>query len=343
MTAVTSALGSADGGSSNAAAKRFIRRNGWVLTLWALLGAMFVFTKIIQPDYGMAAATILVLAALPYAFATAGQSMAIIAGGIDLSMAAMMTLLSVSAAALMEGQGEEFGIVAVALVLLLGLGVGAVNGLSVVITRVPDIVVTLAFFFIWEGAALMILDSPGGAASTWLKDLIIGSVGADFIPTEISKFLPKALILLVVALGVVWIPLRRSKLGLSMYAIGSDKLAAHRSGVAVSRTKVASYAFAGLFAAMGGLVLTMNTGIGTPVQGPYLMASVAAAVLGGVALTGGRGGLVGPIVAVFILRLARQDLTLMSVDPNVAQVVEGLIMVAVVLVGATVALRGRRS
>jgi ribose transport system permease protein len=73
------------------------------------------------------------------------------------------------------------------------------------------------------------------------------------------------------------------------------------------------------------------------------MASVAAAVLGGVSLAGGKGGLVGPIVAVFILRLARQDLTLMSVDPNVAQVVEGLIMVVVVLVGAVVAIRGRRS
>ena len=73
------------------------------------------------------------------------------------------------------------------------------------------------------------------------------------------------------------------------------------------------------------------------------MASVAAVVLGGVVLGGGRGGLLGPIIAVFILRLARQDLTLMSVDPNVAQVIEGLIMVVVVLVGATVALRGRRS
>ena len=339
MTAATSSLGS--GGS--ATLMRLLRRNGWVLTLWVLLAGMLVFTKIIQPNYGMAAFSVLVIAALPYAFATAGQSMAIIAGGIDLSMAAMMTLLSVTAAALMDGQGEAFGIVAVAAVLVMGLAVGAINGLSVVLTRVPDIVVTLAFFFIWEGAALIVLDAPGGAASTWLKDLLRGTVGADFIPTDISQFLPKALFILVIAIGVVWVPLRRSRLGLSMYAIGSDKRAAHRSGVAVNRTKVASYAFAGLFAAMGGLVITMNTGIGTPVQGPYLMSSVAAAVLGGVALTGGRGGLVGPIIAVFILRLARQDLTLLSVDPNVAQVIEGLIMVVVVLVGATVALRGRRS
>ena len=343
MTTAAPATHSMGGGSTTAGVRRFIRRNGWVLALFVLLGAQLVFTKMIQPNYGTAAFGILVLATLPYAFATAGQSIAIIAGGIDLSMAAMMTLLSVSAAALMHNQGEEFGILAVALILLMGVGVGAINGLSVVFTRVPDIVVTLSFFFIWEGAALMVMDAPGGGAATWLKELIIGTVGGAFIPADISAYLPKALILLIVAIGVVWIPLKRSRLGLSLYAIGSDKLAAHRSGVAVDRTKIASYALAGLFAAMGGLILTMSTGIGTPMQGPYLMASVAAAVLGGVSLAGGKGGLVGPIVAVFILRLARQDLTLMSVDPNVAQVVEGLIMVVVVLVGAAVALRGRRS
>ena len=163
------------------------------------------------------------------------------------------------------------------------------------------------------------------------------------MPAEVSAWLPKALLLLVVCLGVVWIPLRRSRLGLSIYAIGSDRLAAFRSGVPVDRTKVAPTRSRGLFAAMGGLVLTMSTGIGTPIQGPYLLASVAAVVLGGVSLAGGRGGLVGPIVAVFILRLARQDLTFLSVDPNVTQVVEGLIMVGVVLVGAVVALRSRRA
>ena len=163
------------------------------------------------------------------------------------------------------------------------------------------------------------------------------------MPAEVGAWLPKALLLLVVSLGVVWIPLKRSRLGLWMYAVGSDRLAAFRSGVPVDRTRVAAYALCGLFAAMGGLILTMNTGVGTPIQGPYLMASVAAVVLGGVSLAGGRGGLVGPIVAVFILRLARQDLTLLSIDPNVAQVVEGLIMVSVVLVGAVVALRSRRS
>src|SRR5690606_9274222 len=141
----------------------------------------------------------------------------------------------------------------------------------------------------------------------------------------------------------VWIPLRRSALGLSIYAIGSSELAAFRSGVSVARTRIAAYAIAGLFAAMGGLSLTMATGIGAPIPGPYLLASVAAVVLGGVVLGGGKGGLVGPIVAVFVLRLVRTDLTLLAIDPNVTSIVEGTIMVAVVMFGAFIALLSRSS
>jgi ribose transport system permease protein len=131
-------------------------------------------------------------------------------------------------------------------------------------------------------------------------------------------------------------------LGLSIYAIGSNPLAAYRSGVPIGRTRVIAYALAGLFSAMGGLSLTMSTGIGEPIPGPYLLAAVAAVVLGGVALGGGRGGLLGPIIAVLILRVVRLDLTLLNVDPNVTTIVEGLIMVVVVMIGGVLAVKGRR-
>jgi ribose transport system permease protein len=117
-------------------------------------------------------------------------------------------------------------------------------------------------------------------------------------------------ILLLVVVSVIWFPLVRSKLGLSMYAIGSNRLAAFRSGVPVGRTKFLAYAITGLFAALGGLSLTASTGIGTPVPGPYTLLSVAAVVLGGVSLAGGRGGVLGPIIAVIVLALVRTDLVL---------------------------------
>ena len=320
---------------------RIVRRNSWVLGLFVLFGLLFVFTRLIQPDYGASGLGSLARAALPFAFAAAAQTIVVIAGGVDLSIASMMALTSVTAAVLMDGASEEFAILVVPFVLAIGLLIGAINGALIVVTRVPDIVVTLAMLFVWEGAALLVLNAPGGAAAEWLKSLIVGTFNVPGVPAAITAWIPKALIVLVACIGIVWIPLSRSRLGLSIYAIGSNNLAAFRSGVSVARNKIIAYALAGLFAAMGGLVLTMSTGIGAPIPGPYLLASVAAVVLGGVTLGGGRGGIVGPIVAVFILRLVRSDLTFLSVDPNVTTIVEGTIMVVVVMLGALVAMRGR--
>jgi ribose transport system permease protein len=195
--------------------------------------------------------------------------------------------------------------------------------------------------FVLQGAALLVLEAPGGAAAEWLKASVIGTVPVPGLPDWADAWVPKALVLLVVCLCTVWIPLRRSRLGLSIYAIGSNELAAFRSGVPVARTRIIAYALSGLFAALGGLSLTVSTGIGAPIPGPYLLASVAAVVLGGVALGGGKGGLLGPIIAVFVLRLVRTDLTLLAIDPNVTAIVEGLIMVAVVMFGAFITMRSR--
>jgi ribose transport system permease protein len=111
----------------------------------------------------------------------------------------------------------------------------------------------------------------------------------------------------------------------------------------VGRTKVISYALMGLFAALGGLTLTASTGIGNPVPGNYTLDSVAAAVLGGVSLAGGRGGIVGPILAVVVLYLIRTDLTFLGVNPNLSTVIQGAITIGVVIFGTFVAMRKRRA
>jgi len=314
---------------------RALSKNRWTMGLVAVLALLFVLTRIIQPDFGASGVESLARASLPFAFATAAMAVVVIAGGIDLSVASMMAVASVTAARLMDGASDAMVIPIVILVLIIGLVMGAINGALIVITRVPDIVVTLAMLFVWEGVALLILNAPGGAAADWLEALVVGGTGILGIP--------KALVVLTICLLVVWIPLKRSRLGLSIYAIGSDENAAFRSGVAVGRTRIVAYAICGLFAAMGGLSLTLSTGIGEPIPGPYLLASVAAVVLGGVVLGGGKGGLIGPIVAVLILRLVRMMLTLMSVDPNVTTIVEGTIMVAVVMLGGILAVRRARS
>jgi ribose transport system permease protein len=321
---------------------RLLQKNGWTLGLALLFAALLVFTKVIQPGFGLSGLDSLARAALPFAFATAAMTVVVLAGGIDLSVASMMAVASVTGARLMEGATEAESVWIVGFVLLVGLAMGALNGALIVLTKVPDIVVTLSMLFVWEGVALLILQGPEGACAVWLTELIKGGLTLPLIPATLTVWFPKAAVLVIVVVALVWVPVRRSKLGLSIYAIGSDPLAAFRSGISLGRTRIAAYAIAGLFAAFGGLALTMSTGIGEPIPGPYLMASVAAVVLGGVALTGGKGGLVGPILAVFILRLVRLDLTLMSVDPNVTTIVEGTIMVVVVMFGGILAVRGRK-
>ncbi len=323
--------------------KRLFALSGWTLGLAALLLVLLISTKLLQPDFGVSGLDSLARAALPFALATAGMAIVVIAGGIDLSIAAMMAVAGVTAATMMAGASDSAAALVVLLVLALGLVMGATNGALIVITRVPDIVVTLAMLFVWQGVALLILNAPGGAAAPWLRALIAGGVTLPVIPPQLTGWIPKAAIFLLVCVVVVWVPVRRSKLGVMLYAIGSDGLSAFRSGVPVGPVRIAAYALAGLFAALGGLTLTMSTGIGEPIPGPYLLASVAAVVLGGVVLGGGRGGLLGPILAVFVLRLVRMDLTLMSVDPNVTAIIEGTIMVVVVMLGAVLMMKERKA
>jgi ribose transport system permease protein len=310
---------------------RWGRRHTWTVGLVVLLGVLLILTRLIQSNYGSAQIQGLAISVLPIALAAAAQAIVVISGGIDLSVGSMMALTSVTSAVLMKGQGEEYGVAVVLVILAMGVGLGLINGGLIVITRVPDIVVTLAMAFVWAGASLLVLSTPGGGAAEWLKGLISGSV--------VTEWLPRALVVLVIVLGAVWIPLRRSTLGLSLYATGSDRLAAFRSGVSVGRTKILAYALTGLFSALGGLALTASTGIGSPVPGSYTLQSVAAIVLGGVSLAGGRGGLVGPIIACFVLALVRTDLTFLGVNPNLSTAVQGAILIGVVMLGSLVAMR----
>jgi ribose transport system permease protein len=306
-----------------------VQRNLWAVGLAVLLLVLLGLTRLIQPGFGASGLESLARAALPYAFATAAMVVVVLVGGIDLSVGAMMAVASVTAALLMTQIGW---VPAVAITLAVGVLMGAVNGALIVLTRVPDIVVTLAMLFVWEGAALLIMNAPGGTADRALTGLVQGWTGP----------VPTALLVMALCIALVWLPLARSRLGLAIYATGSDQEAAFRSGVAVGLARIAAYAICGLFCGMGGIALVMLTGIGEPVPGPYLLASVAAVVLGGVVLGGGRGGMLGPIIAVFVLRIIRTMLTLMGVDPNVTTIVEGSIMVAVVMLGGFLMLREAR-
>jgi ribose transport system permease protein len=316
--------------------RTFARNNAWTLGLLAFLAVLLVFTKYVNQNYSLTSLANSATSVLPLALAAVAQAVAVIAGGIDLSVSSQMALTSCVAATLMASNpGDATAVAIVLLVLLLGLLLGAINGALVVLTRVPDIIVTLATYFVWAGFALLVRPAPGGSAAVWLKDLVVGSLGI--------AVLPKAAIVLVIIVGVIWIPLSRSRFGLSLYALGSNRLAAFRSGVPINRTKVLSYMITGLMAAFAGLSLTASTGIGSPVPEPtYVLISIGAVVLGGVSLAGGIGGVFGPIVAVIVLQLIRDDMTFMRVDSNYGLVAQGFILIGVLMVGSFLQMRRSR-
>ena len=334
---MTAAAQPATAGSPDAmdAVRRAARRNTWMLGLLGFLVVLLVFTKLIQPNYGPTGIQGLAVSAAALVLAAVAQAIVVISGGIDLSIGAMIAFTNVVAAQAMLKADDQTGVAIAIGVLLLGLLIGAINGALIVTTRVADIIVTLAMSFVWAGCALLVLSVPGGQADTWLTQLASGSI--------LSEWLPKPALLVLLIIAIIWIPLRRSRLGLSLYAIGSDRLAAFRSGVSVGRTKIISYALAGLFSALAGLAVTANTGIGTPLPGGYTLTSVAAVVLGGVSLAGGRGGVFGPIIAVIILSLIRTDMTFLNLNSNLATVTQGVILIVVVMFGSLAALRRRRA
>lgn len=312
-----------------------VRRHPALFGMPALLVVFLAATVAIHPDFNSFDSQSLAMAALPLAFAAAAQAVVVISGGIDLSIGSVMAVANVLAASTMEDAsfGQALGLAAA--IIVAGALIGLANGLLVVVSRVPDVIVTLTTGFIWGGVALLVLERPGGGAPDEFLNIGTG--------TLITPWLSNSLLLLVASVAIIWIPIRRSKLSLMIYAVGSDRVAAFRSGVDIGRSRVVAYVLGGLFSAIGGLGLTMTTGIGSPRAGVlYTLSGLAAVVIGGVSLVGGRGGIVGPVIAAFVLTLIPSDLIFLNIDPNFGQVIQGTLIVLVVMVGGFVALSRAR-
>jgi ribose transport system permease protein len=312
-------------GAGAVAAARALGPIARVLGMPALLAAAIALTWIVHPDFGPFEIQTLALGALPLAVAAAAQAIVVISGGIDLSIGSLIAVSNVLSASLMQYASFRGSLAISLFVLVAGAAQGLLNGLVVAITRIPDVVATLTTGFIWGGVALIILEHPGGGAPA---DYLNIAGGVDFGP-----WLPNALVLMIVAIAAIWLPIRLSRIGLLIYAAGSDPIAAFRSGVNVRVARTIAYVVSGLACALGGMALTMTTGIGAPLSGAYYtLSSVAAVVIGGVSLAGGKGDMIGPVIAALLLTLAPMDLVFLGIDPNYGQVIQGTLIVVVVMV-----------
>jgi ribose transport system permease protein len=268
------------------------------------------------------------------AFVAMAQTLVVLTAGIDLSVGMVFILTNCVASYIVIGDGWEttLGIVGV---LVAGVACGALNGGLVIYGRLQPIVATIATSAIYFGIALLIRPIPGGDTN---EDL------ADFLTGQTYDVIPTSLILLLAVVIVVWIPFRRSVWGRAAYAAGSSEQAAFMSGMPIRRGKFLAYMLGGLFAAMGGLFLTFSTYSGEAAYqsgGSYTLWSIAAVVLGGVSLFGGRGSAIGAIFGAFAARTTGDMLFVFDVDPLWQPLLQGVVLMIAISIGAIGLLRVR--
>jgi len=314
---------------------RFRQQNGWVVGVALLLLAMIVVRYLQVENFGGFELRALTAGTLMLALLAMAQGVVVLSGGINLAVGALMVLANCFSAWLMEDASFATSIlVAVGTVIGTAL-VSGVMGWIVTVSGMPDIVVTLALHFAFVGLALLILGGPGGGVNPEFARMIVGGYSNPW----------PALLWLTGVFCLIWLPFKRSRAGIATYAIGSDRQAAFLTGIVVKRTRVQAYLLSGVFAGLAGLVTTALLGSGSPQESialGALLGSVAAVVLGGVALAGGRGQLLGPVLAAFVLTLIPAILLSLGINPNVAVLLEGLIIIGVVMLGGLLELRRRK-
>jgi ribose transport system permease protein len=260
---------------------------------------------------------------MPLAMAAIGQTIVVLTRGLDLSVGGIIDLTNALAAVHMQASAPSM-ILWTLLVLLVGAGLGLLNGLLVGVGRLQPIVVTLATLSIFQGLAIRVLPQPGGA------------IPPAYTAVLVNMNAPWALFYLALSAGL-WLAFRRSALGVAIFAVGNDEAAARANGIDVVRGKVIAYTLSGVFAAAGGLFLAATATAGDATSGNgFTLSSIVAVVLGGVNLFGGRGSAIGAIAGAFVTTMIVNILFFSRIDPLYQSFYEGLFLIIAVVVGGGV-------
>jgi ribose transport system permease protein len=250
----------------------------------------------------------------------AGQTLVILMGGIDLSVAAVITMTGVVAGNLMTEIGQAGGIIVTLAVVTL---IGVANGLGVTLLRLPPLVMTLATLSIVQGILLVYnAGKPVSGESRflefWAKEKILGVWAPVWVLAAVS------LVCIVILHFTPW--------GKGIYAIGNNPRAALLSGVPTTRIQIATYALCSFLSGITGLLLLGRTGYSSKTAGdPYMLMSIAAVVIGGTSIIGGRGKFIGTIGGALVLTVLINLLTVENVSESVRMMIQGGLILALLI------------
>lgn len=251
-------------------------------------------------------------------FASLGQALVVIVGGIDLSIGAVVT----TATLLMAGVVDLHPALMVPMIfvtLAFGAGIGFINGYVTLKTGVHPLIVTLGTASILQGAVLIYTLQPTGGVPFWFEEFAYG---------RIFGVLPISGLVMLLCFFAVWGLLRYTETGRALYAVGGSPEAARLSGIRSNRIVLLAYSASGFFAAMAGAYFVSRTGVGDPRVGdPITLASITPVILGGLLLGGGKGNVLGVLLGVFLISLLSNLLNYMNVSTFVQWVIQGLIII----------------
>ncbi|MEC3885734.1 ribose ABC transporter permease [Halobacillus litoralis] len=253
-----------------------------------------------------------------------GMTFVILTGGIDLSVGSILALSSALMAGMMVSGVDP--ILAILIGCLLGALMGAVNGLLITKGKMAPFIATLATMTMFRGLTLVYTD---GNPITGLGD----SYAFQLFGRGYFLGIPVPAITMLLAFAVLWVILHKTPFGRKTYAIGGNEKAALISGIKVSRIKVMVYSLAGLLSALAGAILTSRLNSAQPTAGTsYELDAIAAVVLGGTSLSGGRGLIIGTLIGALIIGTLNNGLNLLGVSSFFQMVVKGVVIIIAVLI-----------
>jgi ribose transport system permease protein len=255
-------------------------------------------------------------------FVAIGQMVVISGGAIDLSVANLVSLCAVLAAYLMQDDPGRIA-EAVVIVVLLAALIGAVNGALVTWLGVNPLITTLGTSLILQGILSVSYHALKGSVPKAFQQVAYGAFGSIPVPVI-------GLALVALVTGVA---LSHTRIGSRLFAVGGNAKAARLAGIREARVTIPAFVFSGVMCALTGLYLASRLGVGTPWvgrDGNYDLGSIAAVVIGGTLLAGGRGSITGALAGVLLFAVIDAVVNMLQIDPFLSQVLRGLIVVAAV-------------
>lgn len=293
-------------------------------SLIALVGLMIVIT-IINPSFLTTNNLLnLLLQVTANGFIAFGMTFVILTGGIDLSVGSSLALSSALAAGLIGGGLP----VPVAIVLAICLGglFGMLNGLLIAYGKLAPFIVTLATMTIFRGATLVYTN--GNPVTKGLSDSFL----FQFLGQGYIVGIPFPVILMFLVFVILAILLHKTAFGKAVYALGGNEKAAYISGIKLNKVKIIIYTISGMMASLSGLIITSRLSSAQPTAGAsYEMDAIAAVVLGGTSLSGGKGRIWGTLIGALIIGVLNNGLNIIGVSAFWQQVVKGIVILIAVL------------